>query len=242
MMVNGHVEPLAWDSAWLDFPVGRAVAKTPQEVVEAVARSRAAGLHLLYLVVDSKSEAAIMRAQASGAYLADVRLTYHKPLPAEAATSATTQLPDIDYQRMTAYSTALDRLAQLSSQHSRFRQDTRIPALACDALYAEWLRQALASGQAWAAVRQGIPLGLLTLGTRQSHTSIELLAVSPAARHQRIGQGLVRVAQREAARQGQPLLQVVTQQANQAAQLFYEHCGFRLACREHVFHLWRQPE
>ncbi|MDO7853071.1 GNAT family N-acetyltransferase [Hymenobacter convexus] len=241
MRDNASVELLAWDSAWLGYSVGRATAHTPQQVTDAMANAQAAGLQLLYLVVDAGAEAAIASAQATAAWLADVRLTYAMALPGVALPNEA-KTPGLAYQLVTEPSAALHQLAQQSSQYSRFRRDARIPAQACDQLYAEWLSQALASGTAWAAVRQGTPVGLLTLGVREGHASIELLAVSPAARHQRIGQGLVRVAQLEARRQGREALQVVTQEANRAAQLFYEHCGFRLARREYVFHLWQQPE
>ncbi|MBF9143427.1 GNAT family N-acetyltransferase [Hymenobacter properus] len=236
------VESLAWDSAWLGYPVGRVGAQSPRQVAEAVADSQARGLRLLYLVIDSAAEAAIAGAQAAGAWLADVRLTYHKPLPEAILSDQAPQASGIEYQLMTEPSAALDQLALQSSQYSRFRRDARISVQACNLLYAEWLRQALAGGGAWVAVRKGTTLGLLTLGTRNAHASIELLAVSAEARHQGLGQGLVQVAQREASRQGQALLQVVTQETNRAAQLFYEHCGFQLARREHVFHLWQQPE
>ncbi|MDO7846747.1 GNAT family N-acetyltransferase [Hymenobacter sp. M29] len=242
MRNNARVERLAWDSAWLGYPVGRATAHTPQQVAAAVANSQSLGLQLLYLVVDAAAETAVASAQATGAWLADVRMTYRTSLADVAAPSEVTPPPGIDYLLVTQPSAVLNQLAQQSSQHSRFRRDANISDQACDQLYTEWLSQALASGGAWAAVRQGTPLGLLTLGTREGHASIELLAVSPAARHQRIGQGLVQVAQQEAHRQEREVLQVVTQQANRVAQLFYEHCGFRLARREYVFHLWRQPE
>lgn len=242
MGTNGQVETLAWDSAWLGLSVGRAMAHTPQGVAEVVAASQAANQQLLYLVVDAAAEAAVTAAQATGAFLADVRLTYHKRLPAIAPAGPGRAPTAIEYQQLRQASPELTELAYQSSQYSRFRRDARIPAQACDHLYSEWLRQALASGEAWAALQQGTPVGLLTMGTRQGHASIELLAVSPAARHQGIGQRLINVAQQEASRQGHQLLQVVTQQANLAAQLFYEHCGFQLTRRQQVFHLWLKPE
>lgn len=238
-MTAGGIQPLAWDSNWLGFPVARLVAgphDAAADVAAAVAGARAAGIRLLYCFLGPADAAANAAARAAGGQLVDVKLTFHLPLPVPGAAAAWPA--GVVLAPVAALTPRLESLAWQSGAFSRFRRDARFGARAFEELYSGWLRQALTQGAVWAAVAGGEAVGLLAFGTRGGRASIELVAVAPAARHRRIGQCLVQAARQEAQRRGHAVLQVVTQAANEPAQRFYERCGFRLARTEHVYHLW----
>lgn len=236
----GEAQLLPWDSDWLGFPVARLAARLGQAVdmPATVAQCQASGIRLLYLVLDPADAGAAAAARTAGACLADIKLTYQLLLPAP-------ELPEpasagIQLTRAAALTPTLERLAWQSGEYSRFRRDAQIGALAFETLYTRWLRQALAQGTVWAASNEdNETVGLLAFDTHGSAAaSIELLAVAPAARRQRIGHLLVQAAQQEAYRLGHATLRVVTQAANQPAWQFYERCGFQLISTEHYYHLW----
>lgn len=240
MMTGAGVQPLAWDSEWLGFPVARfeaGPAGTAAEVAAAVAWCRGAGIRLLYLVLSPAAVGAATAARAVGAALVDVKLTYAQavvPTPVRLA-----GLPvGVSVAPAGALTRPLEELAWQSGEYSRFRRDARIGTRAFEELYTCWLGQTLERGIVWAASVAGEPVGLLAFDVRAGQASIELLAVAPQARRQHIGQYLVQAALDEARRRGQGALRVVTQGANQPARSFYERCGFRLRHTEPYYHLW----
>ena len=236
----GEVELLPWDSDWLGFPVARLVAGPPgsaTDVSAAVAQGRAAGIRLLYLVLDPTDVVASEAARAAGAELLDIKLTYELSL--STLVPSVQEPVGIQLTQVVALTPALEKLAWQSGKYSRFRLDSRIGSPAFEALYTRWLSQSLAQGTVWAASNENNePCGLLAFGTRGGAASIELLAVAPAARRQRIGYFMVQAARQEAIRQGHAMVRVVTQDANQSARQFYEQCGFRLLDTAHYYHLW----
>ena len=239
-MMGSGLELLAWDTGWLGFPVARladAPLCAPVDVAGAVAQCRAAGVRLLYLVLNPANTAAASVACTVGAHLADVKLIYELP-PAAPGPPATP--PDgVRLVATTVLTPALERLAWQSGEYSRFRTDERFGPRAFKELYSRWLRQALEQGIVWTALEEGgEAVGLLAYGLRGGQASIELVAVAASAQRRRIGRCLVQAAQDEAQRRGHAALQVVTQGANVPARKFYERCGFQLKRTEHVYHLW----
>ena len=235
-MSAAEPQPLAWDSAWLGFPVARLApgpACPAADVAAAIARSRAAGTRLLYLLCGPGDAAAAL---AAGGALADVRLTYELLLPAPGPV-----LPPpagIRVTRARELTADLELLAWQSGAHSRFRRDARIGQHAFEALYTHWLRRVLDEGTVWSAADEDHTVGLLAFAEGRDHAHIELVAVAPAARRRHVAQHLVQIAAQEAVRRGHPVLQVVTQGTNQPACRLYEAAGFRLLRTEHVYHLW----
>jgi len=235
----GEVQPLKWDSDWLGFRVARLVVGITDSaagVVAGVRQSRAAGIRLLYLVLDPTDAAAAAAARATGAWPADHKLTYQLLVsePGELL-----DLPgNVCIEAVEALTPQLAELARQSGEYSRFRRDPRIGPRAFDELYVGWLRQILAHGTVWAAATAGQTMGLLAFDVQADHARIELLAVAASARRQHIGQQLVQRAQQEASRRGFGVLRVVTQGLNQPARQFYERCGFSLWHTEQVYHLW----
>ena len=236
----GVVELLPWDSDWLGFSVARLVVRLSDvatDVPAAVAQCQTAGIRLLYLVLDPIDAMASAAAQAVGAELFDTKLTYQLSL---FTLVPPVQEPiGIQLTREVALTPALEQLAWQSGKYSRFRLDARIGSRAFEVLYTRWLSQSLVHGTVWTASNENNEKrGLLAFGTRGGAASIELLAVTPAARRQGIGYFMVQAVREAAIRQGHATLRVVTQDANQSARQFYEQCGFQLINTAHYYHLW----
>ena len=235
------VEPLPWDSGFLGFAVGRLAARnlSVSALAAVVEESRAAGLRLIYLIVDPADAETAAAARQAKACLADQKMTFARQsgeLPGDL-------IPDESRIKLvTAITPQLERLAWQSGAFSRFRRDKRFAPHVFPDLYSHWLRASL-SGELARAVLACVPQtgaekGLLTLSEQAGQASIGLLAVDAAARGQGIGQQLVAAARQQAQRWGCTQLQVVTQRANAPACQFYFCCGFELVHEEHIYHLW----
>lgn len=235
------LQPLAWDSDFLGFPVARltAAGQSAEALRATMAAARQAGqLKLLYLVLDPADTAAAAVVQAAGAWLADRKVTFAMTLPAGSASQPTATA----IETATAYSPQLESLAWQSGAYSRFRLDRHFTPTVFQGLYSQWLRNSLAGSIArrvlvWRAA-DGQELGLLTLGEKNGRADIGLLAVDAVTRGQGVGQQLVAAAQAQAAAWGYTALQVVTQRDNEPACRFYEKCDFVLVAEEHIYHLW----
>ena len=234
------LEPLAWDTDFLGFPVARFTMAGQSEAVLTAALSAAcqAGFHLLYLVAAPTNVTAAAVAKAAGAWLADRKVTFMMPL----SQGSVVQPAAAAIGPAVSYSPQLESLAWQSGEYSRFKLDAHFAPEVFQELYSQWLRNSLSGDIArrvlvWQAP-DGHELGLLTLGEKNGRADIGLLAVDAAARGQRVGQQLVAAAQNQAAAWDYAELQVVTQRDNKTACCFYEKCGFRLVHEEHIYHLW----
>ena len=234
------VQPLAWDTEFLGFPVARlsATGHPVAALTAAVADARRAGYRLVYIVTDPGHTAAAALARQTGAWLADRRLTFVRPLPAPDPSAVVA--PAIG--ATTAFTARLEALAWQSGEFSRFRLDKRLAPTVFRRLYSQWLRNSLTGEIARQVLTwrndAGHELGLLTLGEKNNRADIGLLAVDATARGLGLGRQLVAAAQAQAAAWGYAELQVVTQRANAPAGRFYEKCGFALVREELVYHLW----
>ena len=233
------LQPLAWDSDFLGFPVARFAVSglTASTIVQTVAVARQAGYRLLYAVVVPTDTAEAEALCQVGAWLADCKVTYTMLLPLDAATSISPGIGDA-----IGYTSELESLAWQSGEYSRFRLDLRFKPSVFQELYSRWLHNSLSGDIArrvlvWRSP-EGQEAGLLTLGEKNGRADIGLLAVDAAARGQRVGQQLVAAAQVQALAWDYTTLQVVTQGDNVPGCRFYEKCGFTPESVEHIYHLW----
>ncbi|QJX45986.1 GNAT family N-acetyltransferase [Hymenobacter taeanensis] len=237
--MNSIIEPLAWDSRFLGFPVGRLISLNmpEQQLRSTICGAWQEGWRLLYWAVDPDDKTSNQSAQVVGAVLADQKVRFvldveltAQPLP-PAIQAATTLTP------------ALHELAQQSGMHSRFRLDPHFAPGVYERLYREWIEKSIQGERARIVLQyQPTPTanatGLLTLGVRPGRADIGLLAVDAGMRRQGIGHQLIQGAKHYAAAWYLPQLQVVTQRANTSAYQFYESEGFRLEHEELIYHLW----
>ncbi|MCK6488896.1 MAG: GNAT family N-acetyltransferase [Planctomycetes bacterium] len=239
-----ELEPLPWDSSHFGFGVARCTYARPRsgQLAELRTRMRAASLRLCYLFAEAaEGPDSDLDPQAP---LVDLKTTFVRALTGLGPAAAEPALRPL---RGTALTPALLALTIASGWSSRFRRDPCLPAAKADALYEIWIRRSLAGEIAdqvfaWCDNGSDQPLGFVTIALREDMGSIGLIAVAPAARGRGIGASLVDAALRHASAKGAQRLEVVTQGANQEACRLYQRCGFTLAQRSRVFHVWADLE
>ncbi|MBC6990715.1 GNAT family N-acetyltransferase [Hymenobacter sp. BT491] len=238
------IRPLAWDSEFLGFLVGRMhgtqVARQELEQLLAVARQQ--GYRLLYYSVAPDDDESAASASALGLLLADRKATFVQDIDCEIDTLFPPAIEPVS-----TISTDVVALALQSGAFSRFRRDPSFAAGTYERLYTRWIEQSVAGERAREVLvyRQADAVcGLITLSpltaasAPNSCVSIDLLAVDAKVRRQSIGTQLLVAARQRAQVWGYGRLHVVTQLDNEAACRFYEYEGFHLEQVEHVYHVW----
>ena len=249
-MSRPPVQPLAWDTKFLGFPVARLAARhlLAAELLALVEQQRAAGTRLLYLLADPADAETAAAVRRAGARLLDRRVTFGQEIgpPLAASTdqpaAASARSAAVRVAAATVFTPGLEALAWQSGEFSRFRLDERFAPHVFHDLYSQWLRASLAGELARVVFAAGRPngeeAGLLTLGEEAGTASIGLLAVAAAVRGRGVGRQLVAAARQQAQAWGCTRLTVVTQRDNGPACGFYAACGFVPVREEHVYHLW----
>ena len=244
-MSQPPVQPLAWDTKFLGFPVARLAARhlPAADVLALIEQQRAAGIRLLYLLADPADAESAAAARRAGARLLDRKVTFGLAIgPPSDQPAAPAGPTAVQVAVATVFTPHLEALAWQSGAFSRFRLDERFAPHVFPDLYSQWLRASLAGELArvvLAAVRpNGEEAGLLTLGEEGSTASIGLLAVAAAVRGRGVGRQMVAAARQQAQARGCTRLTVVTQRDNGPACGFYAACGFVPVREEHVYHLW----
>lgn len=232
------IQPLAWDTDFFGFAVGRLTAAQlpPPELKRLLQQARQAGYRLLYWSV-APDDAVSAGSAAAGAVLADRKIRLRLPVPAGQAA----QLPP-GIRPTTEFSPALQRLAPQAGESSRFQVDPQFGPEAYQRLYREWLRRSVAGELArevlvYQPQPGGEEEGFLTLAEKNNRVEMVLMAVDAARRGQGVGAAFIEAARCRAAAWGHDAVQLVTQAANPACRL-YAREGFELEHTEHVYHLW----
>ena len=233
-----EIAPLAWDSQFLGFGVGRVVLPPGAAggLAQLRAQARAQGLRLLYLLLDPADAPGAAAVQRAGGRLVDRKVVLQRPVagPPPACPPAV--------QPAGPCGPDLEELAWQSGEYSRFRRDPGFAPGVFERLYSQWLRASLAGELAravWAChAPDGRPTGLLTLQPAGEVATIGLLGVRAGARGQGRGQALLQAARHSARQWHCTQLRVTTQLDNDRACRFYAAAGFVPVHCEHVFHLW----
>lgn len=218
---------LDFDSALLRVPVGRSLG---YDEIETPAWCRRENLALHYLLVDARNARQVQQAERDGWRYMDTRVTLARQ---------TKRLPGDDTIREAQPSDRepLREIARRAFTHTRFYADPNIPTATCDALYDNWLCEALDDPARTVLVASGAPTtGFVALSRRGEETSLDLIAVSRAARGQGIGRRLVHAAIDWA--YDTPEIVVVTQGSNIGAQRLFQSCWFRSVHSQLWLHRW----
>jgi dTDP-4-amino-4,6-dideoxy-D-galactose acyltransferase len=237
--MNVELQPLAWDSSFLGYAVGRLQpSATDAATVQALLhQARQLGFRLLYWNVGPADPLAAATAQQVGALLVDEKVTFTMSVPEEPVGLSANISPAAE---LTAQ---LTHLAWQAGHHSRYFTDPNFAPGVYERLYGRWIENSVNGVLAREVlVYRSEPgseaTGLITLASNQQQATIGLLAVDVPVRSQAIGTHLVAAAQQRARAWNCDTLQVVTQLTNRGACRFYEQCGFHIEQVEHVYHVW----
>ncbi|MBN2611610.1 MAG: GNAT family N-acetyltransferase [Bacteroidales bacterium] len=136
----------------------------------------------------------------------------------------------------------LIELALEAGLFSRFRKDSNFKNSEYERLYREWLINSLNKKIAFktlVAVNDGYITGLTTLGEKNQHADIGLVAVNKKFGGQGIGTDLIRFADNLAYEMNFSEIKVVTQLQNTPACNLYKKCNFEIESIVNIYHFWQ---
>ena len=222
---------LQWDSQFFGFPVAKV------SDISELDGLHAQGVRLVYWATpDSNSQQV---AQAAGGTLVDKKVTYQMDL----RTIPPEQLqfgPVTEYTDTTASADLLDLSIQ-AGLYSRFKVDPQMDQKKFEELYTQWMQKSCSHELAKAVLvirEQGKCVAVVTVGEKNGHGDIGLVAVDASQRGKGYGIALIRAAQAWFVQHGYTSSQVVTQGDNVAASKLYEKCGYKQASLEYYYHFW----
>jgi dTDP-4-amino-4,6-dideoxy-D-galactose acyltransferase len=233
---------LEWDTKFFGFPVAKIlnVQARPEELREAVSQLRSQQIPLAYWFADKPSAETHSQVVELGGALVDEKLTFVARLDS-LPEQPSVPLSVVEPYREEMPLSDLKQLAVESGVYSRFVVDTRFPQAAARAMFEEWIIRSVnkAVADEVLVIRQGSSIvGMVSIATKGDRGSIGLLAVAERCRGRQFGQALVVAAQNWCRDRSFQEMQVVTQQANVAAQRLYFKCGFQLERMEACYHIW----
>jgi len=232
------IEPLAWDSAFFGFAIGRVRPEVEAgELGAALREADEEGLRCLYLLAAADDHLLLQSAQRHGFLVRDVRVELERPVAGHAsAMDGLREAQPGDRPRLAA-------IARESIRGTRFLADDGFPRERAHELYVEWLERGLEPGASHGALTDEELVGFVTCGLDRHAGvgSIELIAVAPGARGKGVGGRLMAGAGALFAGASLETATVVTQGHNIAAQRLYQACGYRISSVKLWLHRWRPP-
>jgi GNAT superfamily N-acetyltransferase len=238
-------QELDWDSVFFGFKVALITNQTlsNDDLAKLLKQLKKQNIRLAYWPTQqtlSPSELIDSRG-----LLVDVKCTFKTKLRPNSNISTSIQEQNEAYV-IEPYSTkvsseALEELAILSGQYSRFATDPNIEHHKFIELYKQWIHKSMQKEIADEVliVREGKHLaGMITLGEKNGYGDIGLLAISQRYQGKKYGVKLVKAAKIWCIEHGFEYGQVITQQQNIAATKLYQKCGYHLEKSENYYHFW----
>ncbi len=240
LMRNHLVETLAWDSDFFDFGVGRLNASSIEEMREGISLARQEGKKLLYFAADSKSALAKQAKQEKLQFVGD-QVLFKMDLKNAAASHKPNHFHVIPYAKRAPTQQLID-LAIQAGWMSRYSIDPNFSQEQFFDLYKAWIenscRHEVADIVMTAENLGADTLGLVTVRTAGSASTIGLISVSNNHRRQGVASALTDSAVNFSINQNCDSLFVSTQQNNKNACALYQSQGFSVEKSESWFHAW----
>jgi dTDP-4-amino-4,6-dideoxy-D-galactose acyltransferase len=233
---------LEWDSEFFgrriaSASVSRLRADTVEEILAWCQTSR---IECLYFLADPDDVETVRLAEDHGFRLVDIRMTLECDVPRAPTEEDCAPIRPAREEDIPA----LQAIARVSYDQTRFHYDGGFPVERCQKLYETWIEK---SCRGWAQAVlvgewEGGPAGVIScVVPKPGHGQIGLLGVEPRARGAGLAAQLVRAAQRWFAGHEAAKVSVVTQGRNLAAQRLYQRCGFRTRAVQLWYHRWFIP-
>ena len=233
--VSPECEFLPWDTEFFGFRIGRIHGPVSAEGVKtAVAWCTAEKIKCVYLLVGAEDGESVRTAEENGFHLTDIRITLERtisaPVPMPVSVRVATE-PDIN---------EVSAIARSNHSDTRFYFDPGFPRERCDALYATWAEKSCRgyADAVFVAERQGRVAGYISCHDDKTSGRIGLVGVADWARGGGLGRQLIEGSLHFFAERQLPLVTVVTQGRNVAAQRLYQKNGFVLRSMELWYHRW----
>ncbi len=234
------ITELEWDSAFFGMKVGKLTGITHSVEIEerALEVARSAGFKLLYATVEHPLEATTLnRLDRFGVFLADQKASFICSDLTEITRECASQISSL----LGPSDPAMESLAILAGEFSRFRLDPRIPKGKFEELYRLWIRKSISREFADEVIVvriDGDLAGLLTMSQKETVGNLGLIAVDPKFRGRGVGSDLVQGFMKWSAERGCLSCMIPTQLANEPACRLYTRAGFKLHSVESLLHFW----
>lgn len=231
--------PLAWDSAFFGYPVARVILdEMGFEHFEAITRQIIKNkIRLVYFFLSPSDVLMNKKISELGAVLRDQKALFSKEPQPQSGYSNKIE----DYSN-TEPSKKIISLGLQAGVYSRFRLDGKFINNEYERLYTRWVVDSLTGKIAFQTIVARIDrtvVGMVTLGEKNGHADIGLVAVDRTHSGKGIGYDMIRYADNIAFNKNFIRIDVVTQLQNQAACRLYEKCNFKLESITNVYHFWQ---
>jgi dTDP-4-amino-4,6-dideoxy-D-galactose acyltransferase len=232
-------EPLAWDSDFFGFPIGRVDSTVdPAALTAAVGAADADGVRCLYLLCPGEDDELLAAAIDLGFRPYDVRMELDHRLDEGLAAAAPT---DLAVRAATPTDEAvLESIARTRMAGTRFWNDPHFPRDRVADLYAAWLHRGLTTPpeRLTLVTDRGEGFVICHLDRAAEVGGIELIAVAVTVERRGLGGALVAAADRAFVDAGMQKATVVTQSRNISAQRLYQRYGYRTSRSDAWLHRW----
>lgn len=230
-----HLKKLEWDSDFFGFGVARLDYSNELNLEESLKNSLQNPHHLVYVFSPDpiKEKQNLTTLDTMG-----VKLIFKKKLVSK---SVKLHSNIVSYPNEIVSEKLLD-LAYQSGIYSRFKLDPKMPKGSFEKLYQLWIKGSVERSIAKEVYvyKVGAEIaGMLTLGIKNGHGNIGLIAVDAKFRGQKIGANLLEAADYFCIKEGLGYLDVATQKENQPAVGFYHKNGFKIVKEEYIYHYWK---
>lgn len=228
------LEPLAWDSEFFGFPIGRADLEdaTPETLTAIDASAREQGIVCLYSTLDPSRGTTAALVQSFGHRLVEVALTFGRPaIPfTPKPTASVVRRGTVDDIPL------LDEVIRTLAPWSRFGADPRFGPEAARRMHVAWVeRAARESGERMLAIAED-ESGVTGFSThvRSPTPRVDTMGVSG----QGSGASWALMNELVAWADGGPIEAGPCAARNVAPLRFLEHCGFSVTRSQYLFHRW----
>lgn len=228
-----NVQYLDWDSEFFGFRIGRVSISSYQDLMGLCTMKNELGKQydLIYVYCQP-----MVHFEHPNAYLVDEKIIYTKRIESQPicvnVCMYSDSLPNED----------LYRLALISGEFSRFRNDIRFPKGSYERLYHRWIEQSVLGMMANKVFvyRQGQRIcGMITAKWNADAANYGLAAVDTPMQGKGIGTRMMQTLENYLAHAtSATTLSLATQKNNQNACRFYEKLGFCVNNITSIYHWW----
>jgi dTDP-4-amino-4,6-dideoxy-D-galactose acyltransferase len=233
-------EFLKWDSEFFGFGIARLHSTTLNARIlkYVLAKATIDKVDCLYYLDSGESYESLKLARENGFDLVDTRLTFEKSLEIYSQ-----DLGDLNQLRVAtpSDSSELLEIAKSAYSSSRYFFDRNFEEGKCQEFYVEWVNKSILGNlDDYVLLREidGVIAGYVTVKVSRNFGAIGLIGVREDFRENGIGTSLLQGLEVFLSRLDVPLIRVVTQGRNIAAQNLYSRCGYSVVKSEYWFHRW----
>ncbi len=229
------IQYLEWDSNFFEKRVGSLLLEDANQF----SYNELNQFDLVYIIANEGIEYNFL-IDNSSFLLVDNKITYSKKLIAEPPYDSNVAT----FLKEDVITKQLQNIAIQSGVYSRFNIDPNISEDQFHQLYSIWLTNSVSRKIAKEVLvykKESDIAGLITLGIKNNKADIGIIAVEEKYRGNKIGTKLLEAAGFWAQQNfNLEEIQVVTQQANLQACLFYERNGFLISKKQEIYHWWKK--